>query len=171
MADTRHGAGPVLGGEQMSGIFAPDMDWEAAWRDAATADVAEAFRGFRHSGFVSLRWVMTHMIEEYARHLGHADLLQERLDGSTGELAWPGTLAHQVVQNELPGPPDRPRGLLVDQVEVGTEATPQVVGAEAGRSEQAPGRRRIADAGQVEVAARLGHRRHPGGQPSRWRSR
>ena len=26
------------------------------------------------------------MIEEYARHLGHADLLRERLDGSTGEL-------------------------------------------------------------------------------------
>jgi hypothetical protein len=29
--------------------------------------------------------VMTHMIEEYARHNGHADLLRERLDGSTGE--------------------------------------------------------------------------------------
>jgi len=28
---------------------------------------------------------MTHMIEEYARHNGHADLLRERLDGSTGE--------------------------------------------------------------------------------------
>jgi hypothetical protein len=29
--------------------------------------------------------VMTHMIEEYARHNGHADLIRERLDGSTGE--------------------------------------------------------------------------------------
>jgi hypothetical protein len=29
--------------------------------------------------------VMTHMIEEYARHLGHADLIRERLDGSVGE--------------------------------------------------------------------------------------
>jgi hypothetical protein len=28
---------------------------------------------------------MTHMIEEYARHLGHADLIRERLDGSTGQ--------------------------------------------------------------------------------------
>ena len=37
------------------------------------------------SGYVSLRWVITHMIEEYARHNGHADLLRERLDGSTGE--------------------------------------------------------------------------------------
>lgn len=33
----------------------------------------------------SLRYVLVHMIEEYARHNGHADLLRERLDGSTGE--------------------------------------------------------------------------------------
>jgi uncharacterized damage-inducible protein DinB len=32
----------------------------------------------------SLRWIYTHMIEEYARHNGHADLLRERLDGVTG---------------------------------------------------------------------------------------
>jgi uncharacterized damage-inducible protein DinB len=97
---------PVLGGEPMATIFAPDMDWEAAFRDVPTADPAEAFRlwraecdharklvaaapsldvrGFRHSGYVSLRWVLTHMVEEYARHNGHADLLRERLDGSVG---------------------------------------------------------------------------------------
>ena len=100
---------PVLGGEEMATIFAPDMDWEGSFRDVPTADVAEAFRlwrakcdharalvaaapsfdatGFRHSGYVSLRWVMTHTIEEYARHNGHADLIRERLDGSTGEWA------------------------------------------------------------------------------------
>jgi hypothetical protein len=33
----------------------------------------------------SLRWVYLHMIEEYARHNGHADLLRERLDGATGD--------------------------------------------------------------------------------------
>ncbi|MBZ3906066.1 MULTISPECIES: DinB family protein [Streptomyces] len=33
---------------------------------------------------VSLRWIMVHMIEEYARHNGHADLLRERIDGVTG---------------------------------------------------------------------------------------
>jgi uncharacterized damage-inducible protein DinB len=33
---------------------------------------------------VSLRWVLIHMIEEYARHNGHADLLRERIDGVTG---------------------------------------------------------------------------------------
>jgi uncharacterized damage-inducible protein DinB len=32
----------------------------------------------------SLRYVIAHMIEEYARHNGHADLLRERIDGSTG---------------------------------------------------------------------------------------
>ena len=33
---------------------------------------------------MNLRWVYVHMIEEYARHNGHADLLRERLDGATG---------------------------------------------------------------------------------------
>ncbi|MDX3312607.1 DUF664 domain-containing protein [Streptomyces sp. ME08-AFT2] len=33
---------------------------------------------------VSLHWVLVHMIEEYARHNGHADLIRERLDGVTG---------------------------------------------------------------------------------------
>jgi len=33
----------------------------------------------------TLRWVYLHMIEEYARHNGHADFLRERIDGATGE--------------------------------------------------------------------------------------
>lgn len=33
----------------------------------------------------SLRWILCHLIEEYARHNGHADLLREAIDGSTGE--------------------------------------------------------------------------------------
>ncbi|HEY2793451.1 MAG TPA: DinB family protein [Micromonosporaceae bacterium] len=33
----------------------------------------------------SLRWIYQHMIEEYARHNGHADLLRERIDGATGD--------------------------------------------------------------------------------------
>jgi uncharacterized damage-inducible protein DinB len=33
----------------------------------------------------SLRWILCHMIEEYARHNGHADLLRESVDGTTGE--------------------------------------------------------------------------------------
>jgi uncharacterized damage-inducible protein DinB len=34
---------------------------------------------------ISLRWIYVHMIEEYARHNGHADLLRERIDGATGD--------------------------------------------------------------------------------------
>jgi hypothetical protein len=33
----------------------------------------------------SLRWVYQHMIEEYARHNGHADLIRERIDGAVGD--------------------------------------------------------------------------------------
>ena len=33
---------------------------------------------------VSLRWIYVHLIEEYSRHNGHADLLRERIDGATG---------------------------------------------------------------------------------------
>jgi uncharacterized damage-inducible protein DinB len=36
-------------------------------------------------GFPSLRWVLVHMVEEYARHNGHADVLREAIDGETGE--------------------------------------------------------------------------------------
>jgi uncharacterized damage-inducible protein DinB len=38
-----------------------------------------------HRGAMSLRWVLLHMIEEYARHNGHADLLRERIDGKLGQ--------------------------------------------------------------------------------------
>jgi uncharacterized damage-inducible protein DinB len=33
----------------------------------------------------SLRWIVSHMVEEYARHNGHADLIRERIDGATGD--------------------------------------------------------------------------------------
>jgi uncharacterized damage-inducible protein DinB len=44
-------------------------------------------RESRHAqeGRFSLRWILLHMIEEYARHNGHADLIRESIDGSTGE--------------------------------------------------------------------------------------
>ncbi|MEX2421181.1 MAG: DUF664 domain-containing protein, partial [Actinomycetota bacterium] len=34
---------------------------------------------------ITLRWIVTHMIEETARHLGHADIMREAIDGSTGD--------------------------------------------------------------------------------------
>ncbi|MET8166301.1 DinB family protein [Streptomyces sp. NPDC005329] len=60
---------------------------EVARRYAAGFALAELSHG--RSRFTdepcSLRWIYTHMIEEYARHNGHADLIRERIDGVTGE--------------------------------------------------------------------------------------
>ncbi|QRY51580.1 DinB family protein [Mycolicibacterium septicum] len=47
---------------------------------ARELDDTAAFMG----GEVSLRWIYTHMIAEYARHCGHADLIRERIDGQAG---------------------------------------------------------------------------------------
>ena len=42
-------------------------------------------RSSRTGEDITLRWIYLHMIEEYARHNGHADLLRERIDGATGD--------------------------------------------------------------------------------------
>ncbi|MBF6130988.1 DinB family protein [Nocardia brasiliensis] len=55
--------------------------------DAAVADLPldHTFRHPRRPELeYNLRWIYLHMIEEYARHNGHADLLRERIDGTTG---------------------------------------------------------------------------------------
>jgi hypothetical protein len=57
---------PVLAGEEMRLIYAPDTDWEGAFRGAATGDVSEAFSPWR-------------------AECDHADLLRECLDAVTGE--------------------------------------------------------------------------------------
>jgi uncharacterized damage-inducible protein DinB len=75
----------------------PDELW-ALWDDAVTHSrerVAEALadggldrlavRTWSDGRTPSLRWIILHMIEEYARHNGHADLLREAVDGATGE--------------------------------------------------------------------------------------
>ncbi len=57
-------------------------EWRLA--DAAAAN-APLDATFTHNGeTMSLRLIYLHMIEEYARHIGHADLLRERVDGTTG---------------------------------------------------------------------------------------
>lgn len=60
---------------------------EAARRNAAGVPLGEPTRGrhLRTGERYTLRWIHTHMIEEYARHNGHADLIRERLDGATGD--------------------------------------------------------------------------------------
>lgn len=96
----------VMAGEQVADIWGTAERPDADLQDDQTADAAAAFTawqgevdmgrqvvagtaldsaGQHRSGQVSLRWVLTHLIEEYARHNGHADLLRERIDGSTGE--------------------------------------------------------------------------------------
>jgi hypothetical protein len=36
-------------------------------------------------GQVTLRWIYVHIIREHARHIGHADILREQIDGATGD--------------------------------------------------------------------------------------
>lgn len=70
-----------------------DADWAAdlaAWeeecrhsREAAAAhDLDDT--GLRRGEPCSLRWIYVHMVEEYARHNGHADLIRELVDGAVG---------------------------------------------------------------------------------------
>jgi uncharacterized damage-inducible protein DinB len=70
-----------------------DADWEAdlaAWRAECERSRAAAAQhdlddtGVRHGEPCSLRWIYVHMIEEYARHNGHADLIRELVDRSVG---------------------------------------------------------------------------------------
>ena len=84
----------------------PDADWLGAVADPAVVDdawrawreevafaekfVADApdlgIKGVMEDGTsIALREVLVHMIEEYARHCGHADLLRERIDGRVGQ--------------------------------------------------------------------------------------
>lgn len=87
----------------------PDWEWESAlqddpadlldlWNSAVERGREAARETFRNGGLgqlavkawpdgraPSLRWILTHMIEEYARHNGHADLLREAIDGLIGE--------------------------------------------------------------------------------------
>jgi pimeloyl-ACP methyl ester carboxylesterase/uncharacterized damage-inducible protein DinB len=88
-----------------------DPDWEfdsaaedspeelfALWQEAVSRSRSLTAEALGHGGLdqlaqrtwpdgraPSLRWILCHMIEEYARHNGHADLLRESVDGQTGE--------------------------------------------------------------------------------------
>ncbi len=70
-----------------------DADWEAdlaAWQaECARSRAAAAgkdldYHGSRNGQPLTLRWIYLHMIEEYARHNGHADLIRELVDGTVG---------------------------------------------------------------------------------------
>ncbi|MFE0705115.1 DinB family protein [Streptomyces sp. NPDC058872] len=98
----------TLAGEDVTWIYATEEDYDrdihvteedsyeeahASWqaeiaraRALATGrDLDDLGLGKRRNGKTyNLRWIYLHMIEEYARHNGHADLIRERIDGATG---------------------------------------------------------------------------------------
>jgi hypothetical protein len=93
--------------QTVAGLFYDDIHPDGEFDGVDEASVEEAFAaweaecahgddvldahaslddvGHRRGEEVSLRWVLVHLIEEYARHNGHADLLRERIDGATGD--------------------------------------------------------------------------------------
>lgn len=96
-------------GEPWSGFdWQSDPDWEfhhaheysrdeivaqyedSASRSRSVVDAAEsldvaAAKQTRSGNNINLRWILVHLIEEYARHAGHADLIRESIDGATGD--------------------------------------------------------------------------------------
>jgi len=97
-----------VGGERIPFLYCTEDNWNADFDEVDKGDAEADFAAysaeveraravvaerslddtFFHShrdATLNVRWVYVHMIEEYARHNGHADLLRERIDGVTGE--------------------------------------------------------------------------------------
>jgi uncharacterized damage-inducible protein DinB len=93
-------------GSTLPDLYCTDEDPDGEFDNVADADVQQDLATFRteclaadeavrgmslddtfsgRNGPISLRWTYVHMIEEYARHNGHADLLRECIDGATGD--------------------------------------------------------------------------------------
>lgn len=96
-----------VGGEDVESLYCSEADPDGDFDHVDAADAEQDFATFmqeielaraatrgrefdetffhpRRNVEMDVRWVYVHMIEEYARHNGHADLLRERLDGVTG---------------------------------------------------------------------------------------
>jgi uncharacterized damage-inducible protein DinB len=110
MADVERGwFRRTLGDEDIDARYSTPEDRDGDFDNVDTADVDEAFAAWheeceraddiisrrsmdatgrqRTGREVSMRWILNHMIEEYSRHNGHADLLRERIDGATDREA------------------------------------------------------------------------------------
>jgi uncharacterized damage-inducible protein DinB len=106
MADVERGwFRRTLAEEEIDDRYSSPEDRDGDFDNVDTADVDEAFAswheeceradeiisrrsldatGHQRTGReVSMRWILNHLIEEYSRHNGHADLLRERIDGAT----------------------------------------------------------------------------------------
>jgi uncharacterized damage-inducible protein DinB len=98
-----------VAGEDLPDVYATEQNEDADFEDVQDADAAadlETYRrevdmaraaaatrslddvvpsrGHHPERVRSVRWILVHLVEEYARHNGHADLLRECIDGSTG---------------------------------------------------------------------------------------
>ncbi|MDQ6674037.1 MAG: DinB family protein [Chloroflexota bacterium] len=104
----RHWFRNTLNGEDAPDLYSSEADPDGDFHGVGDADPGEAFAawvaecdqarrlaaatpsldtvgsGLRRGAEVSLRWILVHMIEEYARHNGHADFLREVIDGAVG---------------------------------------------------------------------------------------
>jgi hypothetical protein len=96
----------AVGDDDLGSLYCTDDNPDGDFDDVASADAEADYAAFlaeldavrkvaadlplehefttRRGRVTSVRWVYLHMIEEYARHNGHADLLRERIDGATG---------------------------------------------------------------------------------------
>jgi uncharacterized damage-inducible protein DinB len=106
----RHWFRNIFAGEESPALFFTEEDPDGDFNDLESVEPGEAFSIWhaecehareisgraslddiatktskRTGQEFSLRWIVTHMIEEYARHNGHADLLREAIDGTTGD--------------------------------------------------------------------------------------
>jgi uncharacterized damage-inducible protein DinB len=66
-------------------VAASDAALDAALAGPEGLDTLSAGEDRHGGGRFSLRWILVHLVEEYARHNGHADLLREAVDGVVGE--------------------------------------------------------------------------------------
>jgi len=104
-----HGRDPEPPWDTVDWQADPDWDWHSAaedspeqlhalWQDAVAGSCTLVAGALADGGLKrlarrtwaggeapSLRWILVHLIEEYARHNGHADLIRESVDGLTGE--------------------------------------------------------------------------------------
>jgi uncharacterized damage-inducible protein DinB len=83
--EDRDAAFVVVGSDPEADLATYRHEIEEAETAVADLPLETTFVHPRWGRTLSLRWVYLHMIEEYARHNGHADLLRERIDGVTGE--------------------------------------------------------------------------------------
>lgn len=71
--------------EEVRALWQASVERSRAVVAGRLADLGATSPAWGGRAHVSLRWVLVHMVEEYARHNGHADLLREQADGQTGE--------------------------------------------------------------------------------------